>query len=135
MFNALALFALLNAVFVSSSSIAIRQAPAVPHAATGPVANVGPVPNAITVFTTCIDNNLNNCLIWSATTLPVGCTNLAANGQASDVSSVKSEAGVDCTLFTSTTCTGSSQFINGTINALTVVGFNDKANSFTCDSN
>ncbi|KAJ7916490.1 hypothetical protein B0H13DRAFT_1997405 [Mycena leptocephala] len=136
MSKALALFVLLNAVFASSSLIRAPAAPATAVASKGPSANiVGPVPDAVQVFTTCINNNLNNCLIWSATTLPVGCTNLAANGQANDVSSVSTVAGVDCTLFTSTTCTGSSQFINGTLNALTVVGFNDKANSFTCEAN
>ncbi|KAJ7187379.1 hypothetical protein C8R46DRAFT_1342485 [Mycena filopes] len=130
--KSLALFALLNAALVSSSSV--LPAPAVATASNGPVA-ASIHPDAIVAFTTCINENLKNCLIWSATTLPVGCTNLAANGQASDVSSVTSAAGVDCTLFTSTTCTGKSQFINGTLNALTVVGFNDIANSFTCASN
>ncbi|KAJ7239971.1 hypothetical protein B0H12DRAFT_1135434, partial [Mycena haematopus] len=71
MFKSLALFALLNAVFVSSSSI---RAPAA--AAVASKASVGPTPLAITVFETCINTNLNDCLIWSATTLPVGCTNL-----------------------------------------------------------
>ncbi|KAJ6464673.1 hypothetical protein C8R47DRAFT_1156151 [Mycena vitilis] len=135
MFNALALFALVNAAFVSSSAVRAPAAAAVATASNGPAANVSPIANAIVVFTTCVDEKLSNCLIWSATTLPVGCTNLAANGQASDVSSVTSASGVDCTLFTSTTCSGSSQFINGTLNALTVVGFDNKANSFTCESN
>ncbi|KAF7377733.1 hypothetical protein MSAN_00196300 [Mycena sanguinolenta] len=131
MFKSLALFALLNAVFVSSTTI--QRAPAA--AAVASAANVSPAPDAVQVLETCINANINNCLIWSATTLPVGCTNLAANGQASDVSSVSTSAGVECTLFTSTTCTGSSQIINGTINDLSVVAFNDVANSFTCQSN
>ncbi|KAJ7922233.1 hypothetical protein B0H13DRAFT_2317672 [Mycena leptocephala] len=135
MSKALALFVLLNAVFASSSLIRAPAAPAIATASDGPSANiVGPVPDAVKVFTTCINNNLGNCLIWSATTLPVGCTDLSANGQAKDVSSVSSVAGVDCTLFASKTCTGKSQFINGTINALTVVGFKDVANSFTCEA-
>ncbi|KAJ7254706.1 hypothetical protein B0H12DRAFT_1114921 [Mycena haematopus] len=130
MFKSLALFALLNAVLVSSSSIRAPAAAAVASKATA-----GPTPLAITVFETCINTNLNDCLIWSATTLPVGCTNLAANGQASDVSSVVSSAGVECILFTYVTCTGSSQIINGTLDALSVVGFDNRANSFTCQSN
>ncbi|KAE9386647.1 hypothetical protein BT96DRAFT_514552 [Gymnopus androsaceus JB14] len=131
MFKFITLFALMNAALVSSSAV-IRS----PAAAA--VANVGPVSdsaNAITALTTCTQVNLKTCLVWSATTLPVGCTNLAANGQANDVKSVVTGSGVECTLFTSTTCTGSSQLINGTINDLSVVGFSNKANSFSCQSN
>ncbi|KAF8201039.1 hypothetical protein K438DRAFT_1821263 [Mycena galopus ATCC 62051] len=132
MFGSVALFALLNAVFVASSTI---RAPAAAAVASKASASISPSPDAITVFETCVDINIKtNCLIWSATTLPVGCTSLAANGQASDVSSVISQPGVECILFTSTTCTGSSQIVNGTINDLNVVGFNDLANSFTCES-
>ncbi|KAJ7752894.1 hypothetical protein B0H16DRAFT_1459616 [Mycena metata] len=138
MFNkSLALFALLNAALVSSSSVLrAPAAPAVASHSNGPIANtLPPQPDAIVVFTTCVNVNLANCLIWSATTLPVGCTNLAANGQASSVSSVQTAAGVECTLFTSTTCTGQSQNINGTLNALSVVAYDNLANSFSCVSN
>ncbi|KAJ7504950.1 hypothetical protein B0H11DRAFT_1905025 [Mycena galericulata] len=129
MFKTLALFALVNAAFASS----VARAPAA--AAVAQAAGVHPSPDAITVLETCVNNNLADCLVWSATTLPVGCTNLAANGQANDVSSVTSSTGILCTLFTSTTCTGSSQKVNGTINALSVVAFDNVANSFTCVSN
>ncbi|KAF8188934.1 hypothetical protein K438DRAFT_1936235 [Mycena galopus ATCC 62051] len=131
MFKSLTLFAFLNVVFVSSSTI---RSPAAAAVASKAGADIGPSPDAVTVFETCINVNIDDCLIWSATTLPVGCTNLAANGQTSDVSSVISSAGVACTLFTSTTCTGTSQIINGTVNDLSVVGYNDIANSFSCDS-
>ncbi|KAK7052384.1 hypothetical protein R3P38DRAFT_2860027 [Favolaschia claudopus] len=135
MFNVVALFALVNAALVSSTAIRADAAPAVAHKATGPIANaISPIANAIVVFQTCVDENLKNCLIWSATTLPVGCSNTASSGQANSISSVQTAAGVGCTLFTSTTCSGQSQFINGTLNALTVVGFDNKANSFTCAS-
>ncbi|KAF7335050.1 hypothetical protein MVEN_02255400 [Mycena venus] len=130
MFKSLALFALLSAVLASAS---VARAPAAP--ATASVPGEGPVADAgITVMKTCVDVKLKNCLDWTVASLPVGCTNLAANGQASSVSSVQTAAGVGCTLFTSKTCTGSKQFITGTINNLGTVGFNNKANSFTCAS-
>ncbi|KAJ7695364.1 hypothetical protein B0H17DRAFT_1131421 [Mycena rosella] len=128
-FQTLALFALVNAAFASS----IARAPAAAAVAQAESA-AGLSPEAITVLETCVNENLSNCLIWTATTLPVGCTSLAANGQASDVSSVSSSTGIECTFFTSTTCTGSSQIINGTIDTLTVVAFDNLANSFTCQS-
>ncbi|KAJ7629055.1 hypothetical protein FB45DRAFT_919896 [Roridomyces roridus] len=126
LFRPIALFAL--AASASASIIARAAAPAVAHTP-GSLSTL-----AIQVLETCVDTNLNNCLIWSATTLPVGCTNIAAAGQASDVSSVSTVAGVVCTLFSSTTCTGTSQIINGTLNALAVVGYDNTANSFTCVS-
>ncbi|KAF7333395.1 hypothetical protein MVEN_02355200 [Mycena venus] len=130
MFKSLALFALLNAVLASAS---VARAPAAP--ATASVPGKGPVADAgFTAMETCVNTNLKNCLIWTVPALPVGCTNLAANGQANSVSSVQTAAGVGCTLFTSKTCTGSSQFITGTLNDLSVVGFDNKANSFTCAS-
>ncbi|KAJ7457214.1 hypothetical protein B0H11DRAFT_2063385 [Mycena galericulata] len=129
MFKTLALFALVNAAFAST----IARAPAAAAVAHASAAALSP--DVIQVLETCVNNNINDCLIWSASTLPVGCTNLAANGQASDVSSVSSSTGVECTLFTSTTCTGASQNINGTVNALSVVAFDNVANSFTCESN
>ncbi|KAF7333413.1 hypothetical protein MVEN_02357100 [Mycena venus] len=128
MFKSLALFALLNAVFASAS---VARAPAAP--ATASVPGKGPVADAgITVLETCVNTNLNNCLIWTVASLPVGCTNLAANGQANSVSSVQTGGGAGCTLFSSTTCTGASQFVVGTLNDLGVVGFDNKANSFSC---
>lgn len=96
MFKFITLFALVNAALVSSSALVRSPAAAA-------VANVGPVSDsadAITVFTTCVDVNLDNCLVWSATTLPVGCTDLAANGQADNVNSAETASGVACTLFT-----------------------------------
>ncbi|KAJ7658975.1 hypothetical protein B0H17DRAFT_1185575 [Mycena rosella] len=129
MFPTLALFALATAAAASS----IARAPAAPAVAHASAASLSPL--VITVLETCVNTNLGNCLVWSATTLPVGCTSLAASGQASSVSSVSSSAGIECTLFTSTTCTGASQLINGTVNALSVVAYDNLANSFTCQSN
>ncbi|KAE9407142.1 hypothetical protein BT96DRAFT_914752 [Gymnopus androsaceus JB14] len=130
MFKFITLFALVNAALVSSSAV-IRSPAAAAVASVGPVSDSA---NAITAFTTCVDVNLEDCLVWSATTLPVGCTNLAANGQANAVKSVVTGSGIECTLFTSTTCTGTSQLVDGTIDNLAVVGFSDVANSFTCQS-
>ncbi|KAJ7853496.1 hypothetical protein B0H14DRAFT_3450178 [Mycena olivaceomarginata] len=115
MFKSLALFALLGA----ASAFTVRAPVGPAAAAVAHQASIGPIPDAITVLQTCVNVNLNNCLIWTA----------------SDVSSVTSGLGIACTLFTSTTCTGASQIINGTLNDLNVVGYNDKANSFTCASN
>jgi len=124
-----ALFALLNAALVSSS-VLTRSAAAV--ASKGLVSDSA---DAITVLTTCTEQNLDNCLVWSGTTLPVGCTSTAASGQASDINSVETASGILCTLFASTTCTGASQIINGTLDNLAVVGYANTANSFTCVSN
>ncbi|KAE9398052.1 hypothetical protein BT96DRAFT_1020389 [Gymnopus androsaceus JB14] len=127
----IALFALLNAALVSST-VLTRSAAVAAVASKGPVSDSA---NAITVLTTCNNVNLADCLVWSATTLPVGCTNTAAAGQANDINSVESSTGILCTLFSSTTCTGTSQIINGTVNNLVVVGFANKTNSFECQSN
>ncbi|KIK70077.1 hypothetical protein GYMLUDRAFT_34538 [Collybiopsis luxurians FD-317 M1] len=130
----LALFALiLNATLVSSFAVSTpRDAPAPAVAHKGPVPDLA---NAILVFTTCNQVNLGNCLTWTATTLPVGCTSLIANGQGDLVESCATPAGIECTLFTGEACTGSQQLINGTVNDLSTVGFSKIANSFTCQSN
>jgi hypothetical protein len=96
MFKSLALFALLGA----ASAFTVRAPVGPAAAAVAHQASIGPIPDAITVLQTCVNVNLNNCLIWTVAALPVGCTNLAANGQASDVSSVTSGLGIACTLFT-----------------------------------
>ncbi|KAJ3999914.1 hypothetical protein F5050DRAFT_1734799 [Lentinula boryana] len=130
MFKFVALFALLNAALVSSVALTPRAPAAVAHKGLS-----SDIADAILVFTTCNNVNLSNCLTWTATTLPVGCTSLVANGQGDLVKSVASPSGIECTLFTGEACTGSSQLVNGTINDLSVVGFSDVANSFTCQSN
>jgi hypothetical protein len=94
MFPTFALCVLATAAAASS----IARGP--PAAAISHVSPASISPEVITVLETCVDNNIANCLIWSAATLPVGCTNLAASGQPSDVSSVKSSAGIECALFT-----------------------------------
>jgi len=120
---------LLNAALVSSS-VLTRSDAAV--ASKGPVSDSA---DAITVLTTCTEHNLVDCLVFTSTTLPVGCTNTAAAGQASDIVSVETAPGILCTLFASTTCTGASQIIDGTLDNLAVVGYSDITNSFTCVSN
>ncbi|KAF5389982.1 hypothetical protein D9757_003746 [Collybiopsis confluens] len=129
--STLALFAF--ATLAASSAVNMPRDEAAPA-----IAHKGPTPdiaNVILVFTTCNNVNLGNCLTWTSTTLPVGCTNLAANGQANLVQSAATPAGIECTLFTSQTCTGTSQLVNGTINDLSVVGFSKIANSFNCQAN
>ncbi|KAJ3832776.1 hypothetical protein F5878DRAFT_634239 [Lentinula raphanica] len=95
MFKSVALFALLNAAWVSSVALTPRAPAAVAH--NGPVTDVA---DAILVFTTCNEVNLVNCLTWTSTTLPVGCTSLIANGQGDLVKSAATPSGIECTLFT-----------------------------------
>ncbi|KAJ3905249.1 hypothetical protein F5879DRAFT_988473 [Lentinula edodes] len=130
MYKFVALFALLNATLVSS----VALTPRAPAAAVAHKGLFSDVANAILVFTTCNEVNLQNCLTWTSTTLPVGCTSLIANGQGDLVESVATPSGIECTLFTGEACTGTSQLINGTIDDLSVVGFSKIANSFTCQS-
>ncbi|KAJ4468725.1 hypothetical protein J3R30DRAFT_3553591 [Lentinula aciculospora] len=130
MFKFVALFALLNAVLVSSIALTPRAPAAVAHKGI-----FSDVADAILVFTTCNQVNLVNCLTWTSTTLPVGCTSLIANGQGDLVESAATPSGIECTLFTGEACSGSAQLINGTVDDLSVVGFSKIANSFTCQSN
>ncbi|KAJ3747827.1 hypothetical protein DFH05DRAFT_1481672 [Lentinula detonsa] len=130
MFKFVALFALLNAALVSSVALTPRAPPAVAHKGL-----VSDIADAILVFTTCNEVNLQNCLTWTSTTLPVGCSSLIAAGQGDLVESVATPSGVECTLFTGEACTGSSQLVDGTLDDLSVVGFSKVANSFTCQSN
>ncbi|KIK69436.1 hypothetical protein GYMLUDRAFT_255924 [Collybiopsis luxurians FD-317 M1] len=90
--------------------------------------------SALLVLSVCDEVNLENCLDIVENSLPVACTSLAALGQSSRVESVVTPQGVACTLFTGTACTGSSQFVNGAIDNLSVVGFTGVANSFTCQA-
>ncbi|KAF9065664.1 hypothetical protein BDP27DRAFT_1450125 [Rhodocollybia butyracea] len=128
MVESIALFALLNAALVSSVVLVPKSV-----AAEGP--DIVNSPDAINIVLACSQTNLVSCRQFTGTTLPVGCTSLGLTGQTNDVESVATASGILCTFFTGTACTGSSQLINGTINDLAVVGFSNKANSFTCASN
>ncbi|KAJ7174761.1 hypothetical protein C8R46DRAFT_1031363 [Mycena filopes] len=93
----------------------------------------------IPLFRTCVDENLKDCSDWGELGLSIGCgslddpVNAGGLNLANDVSSVATlDPRTGCTLFTSTTCTGRSLFVNGTINALSEVNFDNVANSFSC---
>ncbi|KAJ3782414.1 hypothetical protein GGU10DRAFT_363890 [Lentinula aff. detonsa] len=129
MFKSIALFALLNAALVSSIALTPR-APAIAHNGLSSDAA-----DAILVFTTCNRVNLQNCVTWTATTLPVGCTSLIPYGQGNAVQSATTPSGIACTLYNGQSCNGLSQLINGTVNDLSTVGFSRLANSYNCRSN
>ncbi|KAJ7166196.1 hypothetical protein C8R46DRAFT_1219946 [Mycena filopes] len=81
-------------------------------------AAIGPAPASTSgifplypLIETCVNENLDTCVTCVATL----------------------DSRVVCTLFTSTTCTGRSLFVNGTINALSAVNFDNVATSLTCD--
>ncbi|KAJ7024913.1 hypothetical protein C8F04DRAFT_1191960 [Mycena alexandri] len=126
MFKALALFGLLSAPFVSASVI--------PTPAEG--RGIFPL-NPL--FTACVNKNLNQCASWYSFGLASACASLddPVNSDgialANQISSVGTlDARTACTIFTSTTCSGKSLFVNGTINDLSAFGFDNIANSFSC---
>ncbi|KIK69438.1 hypothetical protein GYMLUDRAFT_237231 [Collybiopsis luxurians FD-317 M1] len=124
----LALFTLiLSANLVSSFT------DSTPRDEAGPVvARESELWSQVLMFSTCASTNYANCFAWTAETLPLPCTSLATAGQAGAVESVASPSGIECTLFTGTACTGTSQLINGALNDLSIIGFSRVANSFSC---
>ncbi|KAJ7182365.1 hypothetical protein C8R43DRAFT_1116008 [Mycena crocata] len=94
-------------------------------------------PNAIFIMQSCNDLNLTGiCSDWSSTVLPTGCGDFRNTSPSTDdqLTSVRSAAGIQCTLFADPGCTGRSQLVVGTINDLRTVGFDDTATSFFCSS-
>ncbi|KAJ7736159.1 hypothetical protein B0H16DRAFT_1466862 [Mycena metata] len=123
---ALALLALLSAPFMSASVIPT------PAAARG----IFPL---TPLFTACVNVNINECASWYAFGYASACASLddpvnsdgiALANQISSVGTLNPRTA--CTIYTSTTCTGKSLFVNGTINDLSAFGFDNTANSFSC---
>ncbi|KAJ7036813.1 hypothetical protein C8F04DRAFT_1094463 [Mycena alexandri] len=149
MSKTLAFFALLSATLAASSVIrAPVSLPLSPSVSKGPSSDsVFPPPTII--FTTCVNENLNDCTDWSPFVLrratpaatPASCLDLdqiinTGIDLTNDISSVAvGNARFGCTLYTNTDCSGRSLFLNfdnGTINALSAFNFDNVANSFNC---
>ncbi|KAF9001372.1 hypothetical protein BDZ89DRAFT_1121482 [Hymenopellis radicata] len=96
---------------------------------------IEPAPDDITIFRTCNDPNLTGlCNTWFSPILPSGCGDLAGANQQDSVSSASTFAGIQCTLFQDSGCSGRTQLVVGTINNLATVGFDNTASSFNCQS-
>ncbi|KAF9071846.1 hypothetical protein BDP27DRAFT_1321475 [Rhodocollybia butyracea] len=136
MFRSLALFALLNAAWVSSIALVPRSNAAVAHVAIPGETDIVNSPDAITVLVTCTGNNLSgSCVTWTSQTLPVTCTSVVSAGQGDLINSAQSSSGIECTLFSGEDCDDTSVLINGTVDNLSTVNFANEASTFSCVSN
>ncbi|KAJ7032182.1 hypothetical protein C8F04DRAFT_1108089 [Mycena alexandri] len=146
MSKTLAVFALLSATLAASS--VIRAPVFSPSVSKGPSSDSGLPPPTI-LFSTCVNENLDDCVDWSGGILgratpraaPASCNDLTqifntGIDLANDISSVAvRETHTTCTLYTNNDCSGRSLFLNfdnGTINALSAFNFDNVANSFDC---
>ncbi|KAJ7174769.1 hypothetical protein C8R46DRAFT_1347823 [Mycena filopes] len=131
-----ALFALLGAALSTAS---VTPTPAAVRSSDTALSARSGIP-LTKLFATCVDENLVNCETWQNIGPASACGTLddIFNNEGldltNDVSSVATlNPHTACTLFTSTTCTGRSLFVNGTINALSAFNFDNIANSFSCE--
>ncbi|KAJ7174774.1 hypothetical protein C8R46DRAFT_1214954 [Mycena filopes] len=129
-----------NTVLVALLSATLSSAAAIRSAAIGPApASTSGIFPLYPLIETCVNENLDTCVTWSGATLGASCSRLdeifnSGIDLKNKISSVATlDSRVVCTLFTSTTCTGRSLFVNGTINALSAFNFDNVATSLTCD--